>query len=283
MTSGQLNQVLRQLCRLVGARSVEELSDRQLLEAFAQQHDPAAFEVLVTRHGPMVLGVCRRVLHDSNDADDAFQATFMVLAKKAGSIRRQEAVASWLCGTAYRIALKARAAAGRRREQERQASEMSNTAVENDKTLWRELRPIIDEELNRLPAKYRVPLVLCYLQGKTNEAAARELGWAPGSMSYRLAIAKDKLRTRLLQRGVALSAAGLVTLLAENASAAVQAPLLDATVQASVAYATGEAAALAAVSAKAVGLADAGMHAFMIAKVKIAAVVAVCVVLFLGG
>src|ERR1700691_4535960 len=107
MTSGQLNQVLRQLCRLVGAGSVEELSDRQLLEAFAREHDPAAFEVLVQRHGPLVLGVCRRVLHEEHDAEDAFQATFMVLARKAASIRNQEAVSSWLCGTAYRIALKA--------------------------------------------------------------------------------------------------------------------------------------------------------------------------------
>jgi RNA polymerase sigma factor (sigma-70 family) len=283
MTSGQLSQVLRQLCRLVGARSVEELSDRQLLEAFAQHGDPAAFEVLVTRHGPMVLGVCRRVLHDDNDADDAFQATFMVLAKKAGSIRRQEAVGSWLCGTAYRLALKARANAGRRREQERQAGEMSQTAVEQSDNLWKELRPILDEELNRLPAKYRVPLVLCYLQGKTNEAAARELGWAPGSMSYRLAQAREKLRARLLQRGVALSAAGLGTLLADNASAAVQAPLLDATVQASVAYAAGEAAGLAAVSAKAVALAEAGVQAIFLAKVRLAAVLTLSVVFVLGG
>src|SRR5579871_4762478 len=133
MSSGTLSQVLRQLCRLVGAKSVEELSDRQLLEAFAEHHDPAAFEALVQRHGPLVLGICRRVLQDAHDADDAFQATFLVLARKAGSIRRQEAVGSWLCGTAYRIALKARAAAGRRREQERQAGEMAktNTAKSN--------------------------------------------------------------------------------------------------------------------------------------------------------
>jgi len=141
MTSGQLNQVLRQLCRLAGAGSVAELSDRRLLEAFIAQHDPAAFEVLVQRHGPLVLGVCRRVLHDEHDADDAFQACFMVLARKASSIRRQESVASWLCGTAYRIALKARAAASRRRDQERQAAQMAPSAVENE-SLWRELRPI---------------------------------------------------------------------------------------------------------------------------------------------
>jgi RNA polymerase sigma factor (sigma-70 family) len=282
MTSGQLSQVLRQLCRLVGARSVEELSDRQLLEAFAQSHDSGAFEILVMRHGPLVLGVCRRVLQEDNDADDAFQATFMVFARKAGTIRRQEAVASWLCGTAYRIALKAKAAAGRRREQERQAGQMSNTAVEND-TLWKELRPILDEELNRLPAKYRVPLVLCYLQGKTNEAAARELGWAPGSMSYRLAQARDKLRTRLMQRGVALSAVSLAAVLADNATAAVQAPLLDATVQASVAYAAGEAAGLAGVSAKVLSLAEAGMQAIALNKVRLIAAIAVSLVLFVGG
>jgi RNA polymerase sigma factor (sigma-70 family) len=281
MSSGTLSQVLRQLCRLVGAKSVEELSDRQLLEAFAQHHDADAFAVLVQRHGPMVLGICRRVLQDAHDAEDAFQATFLVLARKSGAIRRQEAVGHWLCGTAYRVALKARAAAGRRREQERQAGTMpkSNTDVDPQ---WREVRPVLDEELNRLPPKYRAPLVLCYLQGKTNEVAARELGWAPGSMSYRLSQAREKLRSRLVQRGVALSAGGLGTLLAERASAAVQAPLLDATVRASVAFATGGAVA-AGVSTKVVVLADAGLKAIWLSQAKIiAATVAAGLVLVVG-
>jgi RNA polymerase sigma factor (sigma-70 family) len=281
MTSGQLNQVLRQLCRLVGVRSVEELGDRQLLEAFAKNRDAAAFEVLVQRHGPLVLGVCKRVLHEEHDAEDAFQATFMVLARKADSIRRQEAVGSWLCGTAYRLALKARAAAGRRREQERQAGQMASTQTEPDPH-WQELRPVLDEELNRLPDKYRVPLVLCYLQGKTNEAAAKELGWPIGSISYRLAQAREKLRVRLLERGVVLSGAALPALLAENASAAVQGPLIDATVSASLAFAAGEAAAVAGSSAAAVALAEAGVQAILFAKAKLIALTC-CAVLAVTG
>ena len=278
MPSGQLNQVLRQLCRLAGARSVEELGDRQLLEAFAAHHDAEAFTVLVQRHGPLVLGICRRVLHDEHDAEDVFQATFLVLAKKAGSIRRQEAVGSWLCGTAYRIALKARAAAGRRREQERQTDPMTKVDPETEAD-WLELRPVLDEELNRLPPKYRAPLVLCYLQGKTNEAAAKELGWAPGSMSYRLAQARDLLRTRLQQRGVALSSVALAAALAQNATAAVQAPLLDATVRASVAFVAGEAAA----SAQVVALAEAGLQSLRLAQLKLVAAVALAAVVMVGG
>lgn len=281
MSSGTLSQVLRQLCRLVGAKSVEELSDRQLLEAFAEHHDPAAFEALVQRHGPLVLGICRRVLQDTHDADDAFQATFLVLARKAGSIRRQEAVGSWLCGTAYRIALKARAAAGRRREQERQAGQMAKSNTEVDPQ-WRELRPVLDEELNRLPPKYRAPLVLCYLQGKTNEAAAKELGWAPGSMSYRLAQAKEMLRTRLLQRGIALTAVTLAAMLTEKASAAVQLPLIDATVRASVAYAVGEAAS-AGISTKVVALAEAGLKSIAIAKAKLIGTAVLGIAVVVGG
>jgi len=278
MPSGQLNQMLRQLCRLAGARTVEELGDRQLLEAFAAHHDAEAFEVLVQRHGPLVLGVCRRVLHDEHDAEDVFQATFLVLAKKAGSIRRQEAVGSWLCGTAYRIALKARAAAGRRREQERQADPMTRVDPETE-AAWRELRPVLDEELNRLPPKYRAPLVLCYLQGKTNEAAAKELGWAPGSMSYRLSQARELLRNRLTQRGVALSSVALTAALAQHATAAVQLPLVELTVRASVAYAAGEAAA----SSQVVALAETGLHALRLAQVKAVGIAAAACVLVLGG
>ncbi|MBL8798535.1 MAG: sigma-70 family RNA polymerase sigma factor [Planctomycetia bacterium] len=281
MTSGQLNQVLRQLCRLVGVRSVEELGDRQLLEAFAKNRDAAAFEVLVQRHGPLVMGVCKRVLHEEHDAEDVFQATFMVLARKADSIRRQEAVGSWLCGTAYRLALKARAAAGRRREQERQAGQMASPPPEPDPH-WQELRPVLDEELNRLPDKYRAPLVLCYLQGKTNEVAAKELGWPVGSISYRLSQAREKLRVRLLERGIVLSSAALPALLAENASAAVQGPLIDATVTASLAFAAGEAAAVAGSSAAAVALAEAGVQAILFAKAK-AIALACCALIAVTG
>src|SRR5262249_40239936 len=159
------------------------------------------------RHGPMVHNLCRSILHDPHSADDALQATFLVLARKAPSIRKRHSVASWLYGVAYRIALRAKTSATRRRQYERQAPTMSSneTAVDLDS---RELRGVVHEELQRLPEKYRAPLVLRYLQGKSNEGAALALGWPRGSIAKRLARALDLLRERLLMRGVALSSVG---------------------------------------------------------------------------
>src|SRR5262245_53123629 len=186
MASGQLGQVWQRLRGLVG-KAPEPPADAQLLEQFVARRDMAAFEGLVQRYGPLVLGVCRRVLGNTHDAEDAFQATFLIFARRAGAIQSQGAVGSWLCGTAYRVSLKAKAGIARRRAQERQAGTTMVKPNKENEAAWKELKPVLDEELNRLPEKYRIPLVLCYLEGKTNEAAARELGWAPGSMSYRLA------------------------------------------------------------------------------------------------
>src|SRR5262249_50257311 len=141
-------------------------TDERLLERFTLHRDESAFAALVRRHGPMVLGVCRRVLHDEHDAEDAFQATFLVLARKSATIRKRGSLDSWLYGVAYRIALKAKSAAVRRRARERQAAKMA-LADPSAELAWRDLNPVLDEELNRLPEKYRVPLVLCYLNGKT--------------------------------------------------------------------------------------------------------------------
>src|SRR5262249_51919994 len=160
------------------------------------------------RHGPMVHGICRRLLGDGPDAEDAFQATFLVLVRKADSLRGYGSLGGWLHGVAVRVARKARVAAARRAFHEAQGTPMSArgdfAAVE-----WRDLRPVLDEELGRLPEKYRAPLVLCYLQGKTHEEAARALGCPNGTVYGRLARARARLRTRLLRRGVALSAAAL--------------------------------------------------------------------------
>jgi RNA polymerase sigma factor (sigma-70 family) len=170
-------------------------TDRELLRRFSQQHDEEAFARLVERHGPMVLGVCRRVLGCYQAAQDAFQATFLVLVRKAGSIDRPELLANWLHGVAARTARKARVLAARRAHHERQATvDPPPIQPESD---WQDLWPRLDEELQRLPEKYRAPLILCYLHGLTNKEAAERLGWPSGSISYRLARGRELLRQRL--------------------------------------------------------------------------------------
>jgi RNA polymerase sigma factor (sigma-70 family) len=175
-------------------------TDRELLDRFLRQQDETAFAALVQRHGPMVLGLCRSILDHEQDAEDAFQATFLILVRRAGTIANPDLLGCWLYGVAYRTARKARGQVARRREQERQVA--SVTAAEEPPVdhAWRELRSALDEELNRLPEKYRLPLVLCYLQGLTNEEAARRLGWPPGSISYRLARGREMLRDRMQGR-----------------------------------------------------------------------------------
>ncbi|HEY1859707.1 MAG TPA: sigma-70 family RNA polymerase sigma factor [Gemmataceae bacterium] len=183
------------------------LTDAQLLDRFLTKHDEAAFELLVWRHGPMVLRVCRRILRDVHGAEDAFQATFLTLACKAGSIGKQEAVSSWLYKVAYRIALRAQAGATKRATHERPMVEClaANGTEPGDEAAWHELGPLLDAEVRRLPEKYRAAFVLCYLEGKTNEEAAQELGCPKGTILSRLSRARDRLRKRLNQRGLALS------------------------------------------------------------------------------
>lgn len=217
MTTGEQAAVLRYI-RRVGEPSAGD-SDRALLERFARQRDAAAFAALVRRHGPMVLGVCRRVLHNAHDADDAFQATFLLLVHRAGTLRRPEQLGPWLHGVAHRVALKARSLALRRYRLEGPLSDPP--APPADDLVWRDLRPVLDEAVRSLPEKYRVPFILCHLQGLTHAEAARHLGCPPGTIATRLSRAREQLRARLVRRGVTLSAGGVAAALAGAARAAV--------------------------------------------------------------
>jgi RNA polymerase sigma factor (sigma-70 family) len=257
---------------MVGVRPEVDRADRQLLERFVTRREEEAFAAILERHGPLVLGLCRRLLEHEQDAEDAFQATFLILARKAGSIRKREALAGWLYEVAYRVAVRMRTAAGRQRALERQTTDMPQTDPAAE-AAWREVRPILDEELHRLPTKYRSCLVLCYLEGRSNREAARELGWPEGSMSRRLARARELLRARLSRRGVIVSVGVLGTMLPEKTTASVPAVLIAPTLQNALRFAAGQAAAAGAVSAAAGALAEAVLKAGGTAKAKAALVV----------
>jgi RNA polymerase sigma-70 factor (ECF subfamily) len=204
------------------------LDDQTILQRYLTAGDGNAFAELVRRHGPLVLGVCERSLRHTQDAEDAFQATFWVLARKAHAIRKRKSLASWLYGVACRIARKARAAAaGRRVREGAVAVEQAGEAAMN--AGWSEVREVLDDELQKLPEKYRLPLLLCYLQGKTQGEAAGELGWAAGVFRGRLDRGRDLLRRRLVGRGVTVTGGLLIALFAHNSATAAVPPTLLAT------------------------------------------------------
>ncbi|HKB03941.1 MAG TPA: RNA polymerase sigma factor, partial [Gemmataceae bacterium] len=188
--------------------SALDLADAELLERFVLRRDEVAFEAILHRHGPLVFGVCRRLL-DVHDAEDAFQATFLVLARRAGHIARPSFLGNWLYGVAFRVAARARKTAGRRQMTERPDCELT-AAARADDLADPDVAPVLHEEVRRLPDKYRAPVVLCYLEGKTNEEAAGRLRWPVGTVKTRPDKAREVLRTRLARRGIALTA-GLLT------------------------------------------------------------------------
>jgi RNA polymerase sigma factor (sigma-70 family) len=240
MAPAQLGPVLRHLRRLAGAPPLRGLTDGQLLQRFAAGREEAAFTALVQRHGRLVWAVCRQVLGREHDAEDAFQATFLVLARHAGSIRRTEAVGSWLYRVAHRIATRAGMDMARRRAHEKQAAARPAGGPPSE-AAWRELQAILSDELERLPEKHRAPFVLCCLEGKSRPEAARQLGWKEGTLSGRLAQARKQLRQRLARRGVALPAVLCASALSLQAVAA-PAALVKATVKQSVRFAADKAA-----------------------------------------
>jgi RNA polymerase sigma factor (sigma-70 family) len=240
MATGQLDAVIGHLRTLAGS-SVSELSDGQLLERFQSQRDSSAFAALVRRHGRLVWGVCRNVLHHDQDAEDAFQAAFLVLVRQAATVRKPEALASWLHGVAYRVAMRAKRAAARRRIHEKveyPAVHASGSPV--SETAWRELQAALDEEVQALPERLRVPFVLCCLEGRSQNDVAAHLGCKLSTVSSWLTRARKLLRSRLTRRGVSLPAAlAAVALAQEAASATLPAPLAQATVRAARAFTSG--------------------------------------------
>jgi RNA polymerase sigma factor (sigma-70 family) len=262
-----MTRAIKDIRQLVEAPDAGDLTDRQLLERFAARHDEAAFALLVRRHGPMVLRVCRRILGHWHDAEDAFQAAFLILARKAASVRWQDSAAGWLFRVAYRLALKRRADARRRRTQPLPDVAVTGCAEAPD----RELRSILEEELNRLPEKYRLALLLCHCEGKTRAEAARQLGWKEGAVKIRLERGRALLRARLTRRGLASTA------LPAGALAAVPPALADATVAAARWFALGKLPAAAAASRPAAALAEGVLRAMMITRLKIAALLLLAV------
>jgi RNA polymerase sigma factor (sigma-70 family) len=273
---------VRHIRSLVSRQANGILSDQQLLESFLTQRSEASFEALVQRHGPMVLGVCRRVLRHTQDAEDAFQATFLVLARKAASIRKHESLGSWLHGVARHTARRLQAKTARRVTHEHRLTGRPAGDSIDDLT-WRELKGVLDEELWRLPEKYRAPLVLCYLEGKTQDEAARQLDWSKGTFRRRLEQGRDALGHRLTRRGLALSAVLTVPLLAGTTVRAMMPPLLvEDTVRAGLAMASGRSTA-GLVSGQVAALAEGGANTLLTAKAKVAVVLLAALVLAAGG
>jgi RNA polymerase sigma factor (sigma-70 family) len=248
LMTARTQPLLHYLRRLITPSS-KDAGDAELLERFVSESDESAFAALLARHGPMVFGVCRRVLRDSNDAEDAFQATFLILARKARALRRPEALASWLYGTARRLASAARRTESRRRQRETNGVTSAVPPSEGDlldDLSARELLLALDEELARLPETYRLPLILCHLEGRTHEEAARLLGWTAGSVKGRLERGRKQLHSRLSRRGLALSGAILALGVSQDGTSAVAARLTSATLRAALAFARGERDGIAA-------------------------------------
>ena len=242
-------------------------TDGELLESFVHQRDDAALATLVHRHGSMVWGVCQRVLRSHHDAEDAFQATFLVLVRKAATIRDKELVANWLYGVAHQTAVRVRTTAAKRGFRERQVTEMPEPAVTKEDR-WNDLKPLLDQELSRLPAKFRVPIVLCDLEGKTRQEAARQLGWPEGTVAGRLARGRTMLAKRLTRRGVVTSGVALAAMLSQNAaSASVPTSVLDCTIKAVSLLATGQATG-GVISSTVATLTERVLKAMWIAKLK---------------
>ena len=254
-------------------------NDAQLLKQFIEHRDESAFATIVQRHGLMVLGVCRRLVHDQHDAEDAFQATFLILARKAASIAKRELLANWLYGVAYNTALKATAASMKRRAKEKQVTDMPDLAAREPAVKNDELLALLDRELSRLPEKYRLPIIFCDLEGKSRRQAARLLGCPEGSLSSRLTRAKAMLARRLARHGLAVSGASLAASLAQQrASASVSPSVFSSTIRSAAMMAAGK-AAVSGVSPQVAAIMEGVLKVMLRSKISAGAI---CLVLCLA-
>jgi cytochrome c peroxidase len=280
MARAASNSILQLIRRAVNDGQVRQLPDRDLLQQFCEQRSEAAFATLLYRHGPMILSVCRNVLHDESDAEDAFQATFLVLAGKAASIRKTASLASWLHGVAHRTALKARLQAATRDKHEARAP--ARPIPEPDDLDWREVQQVLHEELTALAERYRGPLVACYLEGMTQEEAAAQFGVAVSTLKERMERGRTLLRARLVRRGLGPAALLAAATWPAAASACVPAALASGTLQAAKLVAAGQAVAAVA-SARVVALAEGVVKTMLLTKIKLAAAALVATALLAGG
>jgi len=274
MAASHSSAALKQLLHAALAGDAAGLTDGQLLDSYLATRDEAAVAALVRRHGPMVWGVCRRLLHDHHDAEDAFQATFLVLARRATSITPRDMVANFLHGVACRTALKARAMAAQRRTRELPVPDVPEQATA-ERDLWHDLRPVLDQELGRLPEMYRAVVVLCDLEGRTRSEAAQHLGCPEGTVASRLATSRQMLAKRLARHAPGVTATSLAAALAApTASAAVPPLVLSSTIHAAAAGAT---------TARIAALTEGVLNAMSSSKLTVAAALLVSTLLLGAG
>jgi RNA polymerase sigma factor (sigma-70 family) len=284
MTSREMAGLVPYLRRIVLKQDSEGVSDAELLERFVTRRDEAAFELLLWRHGKMVLGVCQRVLRDRHEAEDAFQASFLVLARRAGSIGQREAIGSWLYRVAYRAALDAKARRARRVLRGAATEDLSCVASPTDPAsaaAWQEIRGLIDDAVNRLPEKYRAAFVLCHLEGRSNAEAAHQLRCPVGTIESRLARARERLRAFLSRRGVKLSAGLFTAVVCRNvAPAGVSIPLAVSTVKAA-SIATGQAAGV--ITPNVAAVTEGVLRTMLVNKLQMGAAFLLAISLFFAG
>jgi RNA polymerase sigma factor (sigma-70 family) len=268
MATDSVGQVIQSLRQAMLRHDGAGLTDGQLLDVFIERREEAAFAALVRRHGPMVWGVCLRVLRNHHDAEDAFQATFLVLVRKAASIRPREMVANWLYGVARQTALKARATINKRRMREKQGAEIPEPATA-EQDCWNDLRHLLDQELSRLPDKYRVAVVLCDLECKTRKEVARQLGLPEGTVASRLATARTMLAKRLARHGLGMGAGSLAAALSEKAApACMPVSVVNSTIDAARLFVLGQATTSGMISAKVTALTNGVLRIMFLKTLK---------------